>query len=117
MFCQACNFWQNKADTTPAPTPFLAEELKSEIPFSTKEPEVYQAEIVLINYGKGEKQERKIIAARSGEKFRYDYASKISLLQRNANEEFLLKSEKKFILKLERIPIFPNRKPKICEIF
>ena len=89
---QGCAFW--RAETS-APTGFPAGETKSEIPFLTKEPEVYQAEIVLTNYAGGEKTERKIFTAKNGEKLRSDYESKISFLQRGAGEKFLIHSGKK----------------------
>ena len=47
LFCQACSFWRGETGATPSPTPYVAEELKSAIPFSTKEPDVYQTEIVV----------------------------------------------------------------------
>jgi hypothetical protein len=95
MLSQACSFWQDKTNATPTPTPFLAEELASEIPFSNKEPDVYQAEIVLTNYGNGEKKERKIVVARSGGKTLQNYETGIYFLQLNENEKFLVHSEKK----------------------
>ncbi len=93
--CQACGFWQSGTDTNSASSLFSTEETKSEIPFSTKEPDVYQAEIVLINYNNGEKQERKIFVARNGEKLRYDYESKISFLQLSTGEKFSIHTGKK----------------------
>lgn len=55
----------------PSPTPFVATDIKSEIPFSTKEPEIYQTEIINRTYAAdadgGETQERKIFTARNGE--------------------------------------------------
>lgn len=43
----SCSLWRGQTNATPAPTPFAVEELKSDVPFSTKEPDVYQTEIVL----------------------------------------------------------------------
>ncbi|MCA1624899.1 MAG: hypothetical protein LC768_03080 [Acidobacteria bacterium] len=95
MLSQACSFWQDKTNATPTPTPFLAEKFASEIPFSTKEPDVYQAEIVLTNYENGEKKERKIIVARSGGKTLHNYETGIYFLQLNENENLLAHSRKK----------------------
>lgn len=89
---QACAFWRAERS---APAGFSAGETKSEVPFSTIEPDVYQAEVVLTNYAGGEKTERKIFAAKNGEKLRSDYESKISFLQRGAGEKFLIHNGKK----------------------
>ena len=61
--CQSCSYWRGQTNATPAPTPFVAEELKSAIPFSTKEPDVYQTEIVMIDAGGFEE---KTFAAKNG---------------------------------------------------
>lgn len=96
-FCQACSFWQSaeNGNANALPAPFAAEQPKSEIPFSSKEPNVYQAEIVLTNYLSGEKSERKSFTWRNGAKLRCDYERKISFLQPNENEKFLLHHGKK----------------------
>jgi len=47
LLASSCSYWQTKTDTTPSPTPFIAAEIKSEIPFSTKEPDVFQTEIIV----------------------------------------------------------------------
>lgn len=49
--------------------PPVAEDLKSEIPFSTKEPEQFQAEIVVTAGG----AQRKTFVARNGANYRYDF--------------------------------------------
>ncbi len=97
MFCQACSFWQSpeSRNANALSAPFAAEELKTGIPFSSKEPDVYQTEIVLTNYSVGEKFERKSFTARNGAKLRSDFENKISFLQPNENEKFLIHSGKK----------------------
>lgn len=65
----ACRFWQDRGNGTPTPTPETFEEIKSEIPFSTKEPEVFQAEFVTT----ANETERKIFKARNGANRRFDY--------------------------------------------
>lgn len=91
--CVSCVFWQgstqNKQENSGGA------EIADTVPFSTKEPENYQAEIVLTTYAGGEKSERVIFVARNGEKLRYDFALKISFLQKNAKEKFLLHNGKK----------------------
>lgn len=94
--CQACGYWQSKSETTP--TAFSSEELVSDVPFSTQEPDVYQAEIVLTNNADGAKSERKTFVARRGEKLRCDYDSKISFLQLSADRKFLIHTGKKIYL-------------------
>jgi len=95
MLSQACNFWQDKTNAPTSQTPFLAEELVSEIPFLTKEPNVYQAEIVLINYGNGEKTERKTVVACNERKIVHIYETGIYFLQLSENEKFLVHNRKK----------------------
>ncbi len=95
MIFSSCSFWQTAENENTNSNTFTADELKSEIPFENKEPEVFQAEIVLAAFINGEKSERIIKAARSREKIRYDYPNGISFLQLNENEKFLLETEKK----------------------
>ncbi len=97
MFCQACSFWQSSENrnANALSAPFAAQELKSDVPFSSKEPDVYQTEIVLTNYSGGEKSERRSFTARNGAKLRSDYENKISFLQPNENEKFLIHTGKK----------------------
>jgi hypothetical protein len=69
VMSSACRYCQKAGDEMPTPTPFVAEEIKSEIPFSTKEPENFQVEIVItVNNA-----ENKIFAARSGKNRRVDF--------------------------------------------
>jgi outer membrane lipoprotein-sorting protein len=91
----SCSFWQTAESEQNNSNTFTAEELRSEIPFENKEPEVFQAEIVLTNYLNGEKTERVIKAARSLGKLRYDYPNGSSFLQTGENEQFLIETEKK----------------------
>ena len=84
-FGSACRYCGNAGNDNAARTPFVAEELKSEIPFSTKEPEIFQVEIVTIA---GE-IENKIFLARSGANRRIDYnfgeKDQVALLQTDKN--------------------------------
>jgi hypothetical protein len=110
MFCQSCGLWQSSesrnANTFSAP--FAAQELKSKIPFSSKEPDVYQTEIVLTNYSGGEKSERRSFTARNGGKLRSDFENKISFLQRNENEKFLIHNGKKIYVDSQSNSGAPN---------
>ena len=89
---QACGWQQAKPD---APAPFVAGEIKSEIPFSTKEPENFQAETVIIINGK----EDKTFVARNGGNRRLDYnfgeKNQFAVLQTAANQNFLILTVKK----------------------
>jgi hypothetical protein len=97
LFCQACSLWQSSEsrNANAFSVPFAAQELKNKVPFSSKEPDVYQTEIVLTNYSNGEESERRSFTARRGVKLRSDYENKISFLQRNENEKFLIHQGKK----------------------
>lgn len=65
----SCGYWQ-KTETVKLDTnTFTAVETKSEVPFSTKEPENFQAEIVVTAGG----IESKTFVARNGANRRYDY--------------------------------------------
>lgn len=68
VMSSACRYCQKSGLEAPTPAPFVAEELKSEIPFSTKEPEIFQVEIVIT----ANNRESKIFAARSADRRRFD---------------------------------------------
>ncbi|MGI8555983.1 MAG: hypothetical protein ACR2LT_06465 [Pyrinomonadaceae bacterium] len=65
IFFPACRFRQTQETAAPTQTPSAAEIIR-ELPFSTKEQENYQAEIVTRIYANGEKTEFKTFTARSG---------------------------------------------------
>lgn len=60
-----CRYWQNTENTNVSQAP----EVKSEFPFSTREPDNFTVEIV-VTVGESE---RKTLLARSGSRRRYDY--------------------------------------------
>jgi outer membrane lipoprotein-sorting protein len=97
IFASSCSFWQNSENQNAnvLSATLTVDESKSAIPFSSKEPDVYQAEVVLTNYSDGEKSERKIFTARNGAKLRCDYENKISFLQVGEDEKFLIHNGKK----------------------
>ncbi len=66
IFTSACGFWRGGEGATPTPVPSVTQEIKSEIPFSTVEPEIYQTEIVNQTYAGSEKTERIFFTARNG---------------------------------------------------
>ena len=90
----SCGVAQKSGEDTPAPTPFVSEELKSEIPFATKEPEVFQAEIVVSTDGL---ETRKNKIARNAGKHRFDFnfgaKNQVSVLRIDKN--YLISPDKK----------------------
>ncbi len=91
----ACNFRQETGNETPAPTPFAAEELKSDVPFLNREPENFQAEFVVTANGKTDIT----FAARNGGKRRFDYnfgeKNQFSFVQTSDGKDFLILKDKK----------------------
>lgn len=92
LLCNACSFWQSAVNqnTSNASVPFVDAELKSEFPFSTKEPDIYQTEIVVTTIS----SEEKMFAARNGNFRRYDFSfsgdSPISLIHdANGGKQFI----------------------------
>lgn len=94
----ACRFWNSTDTPPPSPTPFVAQEIPSDIPFSTKEPLTYQAEIVSTSFSNGEKTERKTFTARSDTKyltiFNHGEKHQVSQLQ-TGGKTFLIHSDRK----------------------
>jgi len=94
--CQSCSYWRGQTNATPVPTPFVAEELKSEIPFSTKEPDVYQTEIVITG---ASGFEEKTFAAKNGANrlLIVDFQAKteIALLQLGESQNFTIARNQK----------------------
>ena len=95
LSCQSCGFWQGKTDATASPAPFVVEELKSAIPFSTKEPESFQAEIVLLTEG----FEEKTFVAKNGASrliiFDFQTESETSVLHPGDGQSFLVAPRRK----------------------
>lgn len=84
----SCGWWRAKTDATA--TPSLTNELKSEIPFATKEPENFQADFVVTANG----AETKTFLARSGDRRRFDFVfgakNAVTVLQIGAKQNFLI---------------------------
>jgi len=95
LFASACSFFQSKPDANSSPTPFVAEELKSVIPFSTKEPGAFQTEIIVT----ANNAEDKTFAARDKEKrlmiFNYQTESEIAVLQSGDGQIFTIAPQRK----------------------
>jgi len=100
LFASACGFW-HKPDAAASP-PFVAAELKSTIPFSSKEPDSYQTEIVVT----ANNAEDRTFAARDKEKrliiFNFQAESEISVLQLGAGQSFLIAANRKIYAENEK---------------
>lgn len=92
-FFSACRDGRNKNAETNAAEPLVAEGSTGEIPFSTKEPDDFQAEIVISANG----TERKTFVARSGAKRRSDFGAgaKNQVSSLSTDKNFLILPDKK----------------------
>jgi hypothetical protein len=88
-----CRFWTKTDNANLSSTPAVSDELKTEIPFSTKEPERFQAEIVVTT----NETERKTFLARNGSARRYDFnfGAKNQLTNLQTDKNYLILPEKK----------------------
>ncbi len=96
LLTSSCSFWQTKTDATPpSAAPFVAAEIKSEIPFPTKEPDVFQTEISVTTNG----IEDVTFTARDGANqltiFDYQKKSEFALLKLGDNRAFLVNHRRK----------------------
>jgi hypothetical protein len=96
----ACGFWTGGGNSNGAGSePFTAREIPSGIPFSTREPDVFQCEIVVSTFAGDEKSERKTFIARNGGRrltvFAAGEKTEISVLQIDAGSSFSISQEKK----------------------
>ena len=96
LFSTACSSCQNKSNVNASTDPFAAEELKSDVPFSTKEPDEFQTEIIIITNGGAADN---FFAARRGANqlivFDYQKKNEISFLQTETNQSFLISASQK----------------------
>ncbi len=88
--CSSCRFWQNNSNSNISIKEPEIVEIKSEIPFPTKEPEIFQVEIVT----KSESVEEKTLMARSQGRF-FSRKSDVAILQTETNKSFLINFAKK----------------------
>lgn len=101
-FSASCSrFWSGGNEDSDAADrkPFTAREIQSEIPFSTREPEIFQGEIVVTSFINGEKSERKTFVARSGARriliFAAGEKAEVSFLQLDEAGSFSISQQKK----------------------
>ncbi len=88
----SCKYWQNSTNSNSNTAPKQPEiaEIQSEIPFATKEPETFQAEIIIKNEGE---EEKTFIAKNKGRFFTRN--GDIATLQIDTNKSFLINFAKK----------------------
>jgi len=88
-----CRFWSKTSDANTSSTPAVSDELKSEIPFICKEPEQFQAEIVIT----ANETERRTFIARNGLNRRYDFnpGGKNQLINLQTDKNYLILPDKK----------------------
>lgn len=93
LFCSSCQVWQSAENANTEA--FVAEEIKTGIPFSTKEPEVFQAEIVVSTGG----AEKKFFTARNKGRhltvFNRGEKDESAVLLTENGETFIINREKK----------------------
>ncbi len=101
LLASACSFWQTKTDATPSPAPLVVGEIKSEIPFLTKEPDNYQTEISIT----AGDIEDKTFTARNGANrlmiFDFQNKSEFALLKVGDNQTFLINRRQKIYAETE----------------
>jgi hypothetical protein len=86
-----CRFFQSSNSNTPKP--FTPEEIKSDIPFSTKEPEIFQMEIVITSTGT---ENKKFIArSRNSRRFDYNFGAKNQVSVVQADKIYTILADKK----------------------
>jgi hypothetical protein len=92
LFFSGCGWWRKADNANLSSTPTAADEMKTEIPFSTKEPEQFQTEIV-VTAGDAE---RKTFVARNGANRRYDFnfGAKNQLTDLQTDKNYLILTEK-----------------------
>ena len=104
LFCStSCSFWQT-AESTNSHAPQISEEIKTGIPFESKEPERFQTEIVVTNFLNGEKIKKNYFVARNKNKnltiFNYGEKSEHSVLNDGGKTVFI-DSENKIVREAE----------------
>jgi hypothetical protein len=92
-FCFGCRFWQNLANTNTSSQSGAFPEDKSDLPFSTREPDVYRARIVVTAGG----VQRVTFAAKNYQQRRseYNFGEKGAAVWLRTDKDYLLIPDKK----------------------
>lgn len=95
----ACSYWQSADNSNSLKNSELIAETSTNIPFSTREPENFQAEIVVSSFANNSKTEQKYFIAKNGEKslqkFYAGSENERSILRLSGNELFLINNKLK----------------------
>jgi hypothetical protein len=94
IFVSSCSFWQSKTVATPASTTSVSE-IKSAIPFSTKEPNVYQTEISIAANGVEDSTFTARNATNQLTVFDFRKKTEFALLKNGENQIFLINHRRK----------------------
>lgn len=105
VFASSCSYGSVKEENAPDQAISAVSETKSEVPFSTKEPDIYQVLTVSQIYSADEKIERKIFTARNGAKrltvFNTGEKDEVSRLESETNQIFLVNPGKKVYAEMQ----------------
>lgn len=116
LLFSSCGWRAAKPAETPATSPYGAEQLKSDVPFSTAEPENFQADFVIEASGE---RASVIFTARAGNRRRYDYDSgeknQFTVLEIETSASFLIFPFKKIYA--ENLNSSANGAPQMSEKF
>lgn len=97
MLCSSCNFWRSENKQNNAEIPDA--EIQTNIPFSNKEPENFQAEIVVSNFANDKKSVQKYFIAKNDkssiQKFDFGTENERSILRTGDNKIFLINKKSK----------------------
>lgn len=90
----ACGFWQNADNSNSLEDSEIIAENSTNIPFSTKEPEIFQAEIIVTSFADNNKIEQRYFIAKNGEKslqkFYAGSEDERSVLRTGGRKKFLI---------------------------
>lgn len=99
-FLASCGWWKKLTGSpTPTPTPLTAQEIPTNIPFQTKEPESYEAELIVSTFSGDEKIVKKTFTAKSGARlftvFNQGEKSAFSTLRNETGGVYLISDQAK----------------------
>jgi hypothetical protein len=118
-FSASCGWWKKlTGSTTPSPTPFVAQEIPTNIPFQTKEPESYEAEFIVLTFSGDEKIVKKTFTAKNGIKyfttFNQGEKSAFSTLRNETGNVFLISDDKKvFAEEIQAVNLQPENEESV----
>jgi hypothetical protein len=97
LICASCGVWQSPENSNSSVR--LIENRENDVPFPNKEPETFQAEIIVKNFAEGSAQEKRYFLARSGARrltvFNRGEKNETSVLQTAEGKTFFINNEKK----------------------